>query len=1702
MKKFLNVICIVIALFFSGAANTSLAQSVWTNVSASTTWLGALNWNPNGSPTNGTEVAQFNGTAPTSGTVGIGINMNTLGGLCRVGAIEVTSARSSLNLIIADSSTTVSGSLQLNGATVNGVANTILRNAGAGTTTLILTNTLTTGNQTMSVSNNLANALIDASSAITIYSIITGNGFTKTGAGALTLVASNLYSGNTIISNGILGINDGGYLNNSTLVLAGGTLQRNAQNITPSRANAYRSPLVVSNSSTAQTTTTTTRTINFEAPFTAVAGTTLTVTNTGAGGTNRFRFYAGGFTNAGNIVLAPNISGALGRVQLELYNSNNPAGGSDILFSGIISGAGTLYKNIDVNPGGNVILSQPNTYTGGTEIRGGFFGLATNNALGFGNVIIGNDPNPIGLYAVGAARSFTNDVTVDTSSANTTNLQINGAQDLTLSGRVLIHSNLMFFTVSNTATTTFSGTVTNAFANALGISKQGSGKLVLSGTAAYSGTTRAAAGTLALSGAAVPNNTTNLTVFGGATLDISALSGTWTLANSQSLQVASPVASATLIGSGSVGLTLGSTSPLVLAYSNGIPSLTVTGGVLTVASGNPATVTVANGGFGLPAGDYKLISTSSGGAVAGTAPTSVTVNGDGLGGISPVLVISNAELYLHIDVSPTPPAVPVVKAASSTNITGFTASWNSASGATGYRLDVSLVNNFSSFVSGYNDLDVGNVVSFAVTGLSPATTYFYQVRATNTFGTSASSSVTNVTTLVAPYLWNAGNGNWSDSSSWQYANVPVNGVSPGFTGAGGNSTNDLSSLLLNSITFSNGAGAYTVSGNGLVVSNGILNNSTAGETISAPLTLGAAQTLNAAVGALNISGPVTNAGNTLTFNAAATSTNSGSISGSGALIKNGAATLFLSGANTYTGATTNNAGNLQVAGGSALPDAATLVLANTAGVTLTVDANETVGSISSGDNTTIALGANNLTVGGDGTSTTNTSAITGTGKLVKTGAGTMVLNKATAYGSSFSLRVEGGTADLNRGGNTLAGIIGSGNTVELAGGTLQLSASLQANFGVTFNALNVMADSTFSFNRTGTSSSQSPLITAPLNFTTNANLSFIYNAQITGGTSTFTNSTMNLLQGNATLTLGSYGITLASPIGESGGSYSLTKAGPGQLNLNAINTYSGNTTNLAGILAVNSTGTFGNGSGSLVLVGGDILSTGTRASSPIANPVVIASSGTNTIYGDSTATAPSTRIFPLSGSLGGSTGTLRVGNKGLANNTFELRLNGGGYTFTPPVIVGDPSFDTNGTITLLKCYNDTNTAAQTFSGVISGNGSLARDASVPGSGGTTILSGANTYSGGTTISAGFIGFGTNSTSSAGVVTSSPVGTATLEIKDDPSVGFFASGAARVVENKIFLNGVTNLQIIGTNELTLAGSWNIGSVAKMLTVNNTGLTRISGVISNIAALTKAGNGTLALTATNLFTGNLTIAGGTLALSGSGSVSNTSVITIANNATLDASGRTDGTFTLNSGQSLNGVGSVIGSVVAASGSTTAPGFASALGALTVSSNTTLAGLTYMKINRDTATNDVLSAGGTLTEGGTLTVTNISGTLVANDTFKLFSAGIGFSGSFATTNLPALTTGLKWDTTTLASSGIIKVAVTVNTNSPTLTNSVTGGVLTLTWPTDRIGWRLQVQTNTLADGLGTNWQDVANSTTTNQVNVTIDAASATVFYRMVYP
>jgi len=69
-------------------------------------------------------------------------------------------------------------------------------------------------------------------------------------------------------------------------------------------------------------------------------------------------------------------------------------------------------------------------------------------------------------------------------------------------------------------------------------------------------------------------------------------------------------------------------------------------------------------------------------------------------------------------------------------------------------------------------------------------------------------------------------------------------------------------------------------------------------------------------------------------------------------------------------------------------------------------------------------------------------------------------------------------------------------------------------------------------------------------------------------------------------------------------------------------------------------------------------------------------------------------------------------------------------------------------------------------------------------------------------------------------------------------------------------------------------------------------------------------------------------------------------------------------------------------------------------------------------------------------------------------------------------------------------------------TVSATVAGGQVNLTWPPEQTGWTLEVQTNVLNTGLGTNWTRVAGSATTNQVILPISKTSSNVFYRLVYP
>ena len=95
----------------------------------------------------------------------------------------------------------------------------------------------------------------------------------------------------------------------------------------------------------------------------------------------------------------------------------------------------------------------------------------------------------------------------------------------------------------------------------------------------------------------------------------------------------------------------------------------------------------------------------------------------------------------------TAPGKPQANAATNITTGRFLASWNPVDSATSYRLDVSTRSSFSTYVSGYRDLDVGAVLSRYVNGLAPGTTYYYRVRAVNDLGASPSSNVIAVSTL-------------------------------------------------------------------------------------------------------------------------------------------------------------------------------------------------------------------------------------------------------------------------------------------------------------------------------------------------------------------------------------------------------------------------------------------------------------------------------------------------------------------------------------------------------------------------------------------------------------------------------------------------------------------------------------------------------------------------------------------------------------------------------------------------------------------------------------------------------------------------------------------------------------------------------------------------------------------------------------------
>lgn len=261
------------------------------------------------------------------------------------------------------------------------------------------------------------------------------------------------------------------------------------------------------------------------------------------------------------------------------------------------------------------------------------------------------------------------------------------------------------------------------------------------------------------------------------------------------------------------------------------------------------------------------------------------------------------------------------------------------------------------------------------------------------------------------------------------------------------------------------------------------------------------------------------------------------------------------------------------------------------------------------------------------------------------------------------------------------------------------------------------------------------------------------------------------------------------------------------------------------------------------------------------------------------------------------------------------------------------------------------------------------------------------------------------------------------------------------------------------------------------------------------LTKTGAGKLTLTGANTYSGTTMVSGGSLALSGAGAISSSAGVAFQNEADLDLTGKPDRTLVLSSGRFLKGTGRVIGNVSAAAGSTIEPG--NGIGNLTILGNVGLAGTLTMELDRGAgqACDRLVCAGGTVTGGGALVVTNIGPSLAVGDVFRLFEVPVS---GFAEISLPGLPAGLGW-TNGIATDGTIAVIARAARLLPI---AVVEGKVKMAWDPGQIGWHLQSQTNAPGTGLSGNWTDLPESAVTNEWLVPIDPNSGSVFFRLVYP
>ncbi|MDB5104230.1 MAG: filamentous hemagglutinin N-terminal protein, partial [Fibrobacteres bacterium] len=732
----------------------------------------------------------------------------------------------------------------------------------------------------------------------------------------------------------------------------------------------------------------------------------------------------------------------------------------------------------------------------------------------------------------------------------------------------------------------------------------------------------------------------------------------------------------------------------------------------------------------------------------------------------------------------------------------------------------------------------------------------------------------------------------------------------------------------------------------------------------------------------------------------------GVISGSGNITvdeANGGSqnTLYLAGANTFTGTLTITPGVVRLGANNVIPDGVAVTLSD-GGLDL-YGHSETIGSLAGTssavvDNNAATAGTFTLTTGGNNGTTAFSGVIKNTQQtlaLTKTGTGAFTLSGANLY-SGVTTVSSGGTLIL--GSTTALGAVG-GNTVVSSGAVLDLNGIAYASAEpLTISGTGISAGGAVK-NGSTTAASFPGLVTLAAA------------SSIEAGSGNITLSHAGTISGAFNLTLGGAANgSIASIVGI--GTGKIIKEDAGTWTLTGANTFTGGTEIAGGTVSVGAANNLGSpsgtnvvtytGTGTLAATGSFTLTKAFLLNSGVTGTFDVASSQTLTLNGAISAITTAPVYKSGSGTL-----ILGVDNSQLDNDIF---LTGGTLEGR-----NANAFGNSGTLDFV--YASAGTTIRVVS-----NTALDLNASLEAVGtGVNVVVDRVAAGAGVTHSVHFLntaGAYTVNVSAGANVTS---GTA----------GFTLRGGGTIAGHSVL--DVTDP---GTPDILMTWTTGLTGTNFNMTFQGTGNTTVSGIIATgSGTVTKAGSGTLLLSGANTYTGLTTVSAGILQLGHASAALGTSAggVSVGIGGALDLNGTT---YTTAEALTLNGTGISSGGALMNGNAAAATwpglitlGSASSIiagtGDITVNNAGTITGatlgLTLGGAQNGTLTSILGTTSGTLTkqDAGTWTIsgantytglTTVSaGTLKLNNNAALGTTAAGTTvASGATLDLNAKTIG----------------------------------------------------------------------------------------------